>query len=918
MKDRQGLHTGSGAIETRAMTREGLLAAMSEGATLLTANTRLSRALLGEHAGRMSASGASAWATPAVLPWEAWLQQCWEQALLVSAMDLPLVLDESQSRLLWQQVLERHPQPVLDDRALLRQLERSWCLLQDWSLSLDDPRFMDGGDAQAFHTLAGAFSRECRRRGLLDRAALPGQLAALLEQGACSLPGEILLCGFRLFTPTQERLLEVLQRRGVRVCRVQLEGRAAQARLLQADDPRQELELALSWARRRLLAQPDVSLGIVVPDLQNRRDEVEHCLNRVLEPASLLPGERPSRVAWNISLGRSLAEYPPVSAALELLGLLRGRRNLAQLETLLRSPHVAAGNAERIPRAWLVYRLRDTGREDFDLADLLYHARACHPETGEPRPWNCPRLARCLEPLQNLRREAATGSRGPGEWAGFFGDWLESAEWMADISLDSVNYQVVERWKQLLATFRRLELVAARFSAGQALRVLEDMARAALFQPSQPPAPLQVLGLFEATALDFDGLWVTGMHETAWPSVPDPDPFIPLALQRERGMPGSDAGRELDLARDMLAGLEAAAADVIFSHALADGAEELSPTPLLDHCPRLRPDDLGLSVFDDWERRLRDSGPPECLEADPVPPVKAPVRAGAALFRHQSRCPFRAFAEYRLGAASFPAVHGGLDAAQRGSLLHRALDLFWGQTPDQQALESLDGKRLRERVRVSVSSALAEFEGRQPGLLGARARTLEDERLQELLLKWLEQERKRAPFRVRGREVPFSGSAPGVDYRLYVDRIDELEDGRQVLLDYKTGRVSPSAWFGERPDDPQLPLYSTVLDGENIAAVAFARLRPDGCGFSGVVAESGLLPGLPASRGAAQVRQATEDWPRVLHQWRQVLDDLARDFSQGRADVDPKNGIETCRASYCELMGLCRFHEQLAGESHDH
>ncbi len=899
------------------MEREQLLMLMSEGVTVLTANARLSRALLTEYEGVVSAGGATAWATPAVLPWQVWLQQCWEEALLLSGASVPVMLDEQQAHMLWQQVLERHPQPVLSNSALVHQLEKSWRLLHDWRLSTDDPRFADGGDAEVFRTLARAFSRECESRGFLTRAEMPALLGDLLEQGACSLPEEILLLGFSVLTPVQERLLQALRQRAVRVRAVRLKGKDAQRRLVQAADPGQELALAAAWARRLLLEQPDLSLGIVVPDLQNRHDEVEHCMNRVLEPGSLLPGKRPYRAAWNISLGRPLVAYPPVSTALGLLALFQGRQPLEQVEVLLRAPHIAAGGTEIIPRAWLVHRLRETGRESFDLGDLLYHASACHPETGEPRPWNCPRLARCLESLQGLRKEAGHGARLPGQWAELFGDWLQAGEWMAEISLDSVDYQVVERWKRLLAEFRKLDQVASPLSPGQALQTLNRMARDILFQPSHPPAPLQVLGLFEATELDFDRLWVMGMHETAWPSAPDPDPFIPLSLQRELGMPGSDAERELRLARDMLSALESAAEEVIFSHALMDGAEELQPTPMLDHCPRLRPEDMGLFVFDDWERRIRDSGELETLAGDSAPAVRDRVRGGAALFRHQSRCPFRAFAEYRLGARSFPTVHGGLDAAQRGSLLHRALDLFWEQTGDQQALLNLAEQALRARVRVSVSSALAEFETQQPGLLGARGRTIEDERLQGLMLNWLEREKDRAPFRVVGREVRFAGSAAGVEYRLYVDRIDELEDGRQVLLDYKTGRVSPATWFGDRPDDPQLPLYSTVLDAEGIAAVAFAQLRPDGCAFSGVVAEAGLLPGLPSSRGSREVREATADWPRVLRQWRQTIDGLAVAFSEGRAEVDPKNGVNTCRDSYCELMSLCRFHEQVAGENHE-
>jgi len=894
--------------------REALFRRLSEGATLLTPGARLSRSLREAYGQWQRDQGRQAWTTPAILPWQSWLEQLWEEATLTAPRPLPLLLEAHQARLLWKQAIRDSGTTALHPGALVDQLQKSWQRLHDWRLSPDDSRLHDDGDAGAFRELAGRFRRLCRQRDAITPAELPARLAEALGDLSVSLPASVELVGFQLLTPAQAHFLEVLEAQGVAVRHHEPDEHGGRALRCPAADPRQELALACTWARRALLENPSRRLAIVVPDLQRRRAEVAHQLDKVLEPSALLPGAEPRRRVWNLSLGRPLAEHAPVRTALDLLSLMQGPAGLERVEALLRSPWIAGGDEERFRRAQLVRRLRDTGRPDFRLGDLLHHATAHDPASGEPRPWHCPRLAEALSRLKKLRQEGP-GACSPSAWVDHFVRWLEAAGWMAQ-NLDSHHYQVLERWKRLLGSFRALDLVTQRMTLGEALGELSAMARATLFQPRTPPAPLQVLGLYEVTGLEFDGLWVLGLHEAAWPASPPPDPFLPLSLQRELGMPGADPGRELELARRWTAALENAAQQVIFSHPLTSGSEPLAPSPLLAHCPETSAAELGLDPSDEWEARIRAEAALEPLHPDPAPPVAGRVSGGAGLFRHQAACPFRAFAEHRLGAAPFPAVHPGLDAAQRGSLLHRTLEILWGALGDQATLLALDEAALAREVDNAVSAALADLERHQPGLLGPRARNLEARRLSALVWEWLELEKQRTPFRVAARELRVTGRSGPVEYRLFIDRVDELEDGRRILIDYKTGRVSPAGWFGERPDDPQLPLYSTVLEEAPLAGVAFAQLRADGTGFRGVVAEEKLLPGLPARHGQPEVRQAMADWPGTLERWRSVIDALASEFARGEAQVDPKKGSRTCEELYCELAPLCRIHtvEEEAGD----
>jgi ATP-dependent helicase/nuclease subunit B len=123
--------------------------------------------------------------------------------------------------------------------------------------------------------------------------------------------------------------------------------------------------------------------------------------------------------------------------------------------------------------------------------------------------------------------------------------------------------------------------------------------------------------------------------------------------------------------------------------------------------------------------------------------------------------------------------------------------------------------------------------------------------------------------------------------------------GTHALIDYKTGaRVTARDWEGERPDDPQLPLYALTAK-EDVSAAAFAKLRAGDMKFSGFSAAKDAMPGV----------KAAHDWEAMKAGWRRSLEGLAHGFAAGAAAVDPKRGLQTCRR--CDLQTLCRVHERV-------
>jgi hypothetical protein len=151
---------------------------------------------------------------------------------------------------------------------------------------------------------------------------------------------------------------------------------------------------------------------------------------------------------------------------------------------------------------------------------------------------------------------------------------------------------------------------------------------------------------------------------------------------------------------------------------------------------------------------------------------------------------------------------------------------------------------------------------------------------------------------VRRREERTSIPIGPLSLKVQPDRVDEVEGGL-VLVDYKTGiRAHSSNWLGDRPDDPQLPLYSLLTEPDQLQAMLFGRVRPGSeMKWQGLAANQTILP--------AQRRQIIVDLGLRQSEWKTVLTTLAEDFAAGRAEVDPKNIAVNCDG--CPQRLLCRI-----------
>ena len=273
---------------------------------------------------------------------------------------------------------------------------------------------------------------------------------------------------------------------------------------------------------------PETLIGVVVPELASQRDIVIHALDEILVPHALQPGHQYLVRPFNISLGPPLSTYPIIRTACKLLGLLAPPISLEDAGRLLRSPFIAGWEREASTRALLDGRLRETGELKVALETLRYHASQIN------KPYSCPLLAENIDAWIKAARECSR-TDSPGQWSERFARLLKAIGWASGRALSSEEYQAAEAWRELLGTFASLEPVTEPMAASTAVVQLRRMAGERTFQPQTGTVPVQVLGMLEASGLEFDSLWIMGLHDGAWPAPLRPNPFIPLPLQRDVG-----------------------------------------------------------------------------------------------------------------------------------------------------------------------------------------------------------------------------------------------------------------------------------------------------------------------------------------------------------------------------------------------
>ncbi|MFI4906940.1 MAG: PD-(D/E)XK nuclease family protein [Steroidobacterales bacterium] len=849
------------------------------------------------HAAAQLAAGKRVWSSPDALPLEGWLLREVERyaANTDSRRSVPRLLAPAQEWLLWRQcTAEATADLDLVNRASLAEsLRRASGLAAELRL---DPQAGESSGTEA--DLLAAVHRSVTQRCLaLGAAQLPAALSSLPSVGDAR---PVVFAGFLTPSPRLRSIAAAREQRGFETSWAPAveAGMLAPPRVELPADEREELERIAEWCQQRLTAQADARLLVLLPGSAGRRERLAALIRQAVDPRL----ESPSLLG--LEGGQPLARLALVAHALASLALLAAEpAGIESLLEWLRAPWWAEPGA--VERAALDLWLREQGRLRVDLAALLALLRRAPAAVAAP--------ARVLiERLEQAARAVGASFGNPREWSERFAAALEVLGWPGAGTRGSAEQQTLARFHELLEELGQLSLTARTLPLDVAVQWLTERAFLTPYRPSDDDAAVTISPAYMDPVVQYDGVWVAGLNADSFPQPVAPDPFLPLPAQTAAGWPAASAAGRLEEARALLATWRAAGAELVLSAPARADDIELLPSPLLEQWRTPAPpssrtrasiwlparlhrpgwltewrDDLGVA----WSSQL-------------------PLPSGTRSLELQNQCPFRAYAELRLGSQQLGVPEPGIAPDARGQLLHGALQQLWDGLGDSRALLALSDQARDELIGACLENAAATLAATGGDSIPRPALARECRRTARLIRKLLDIERGRAPFRVRHTEYASRLRLAGQELRLRIDRLDALASGGLAILDYKSGRrVSPD-WYGDRPSHPQLLAYLAAV-GEDVVALATVNVTAREVRFDGIAASEGLLPKVAGVKAAAGQPQGA--WQARVQEWRGLVERLAGAFAAGQAAVDPKP--HAC--DFCHVASVCRVGDSLIAVDED-
>lgn len=890
-----------------ALDIPGLLALLDGPDTVVLPTPRAATALRERFNRRQATRGLRAWEPASVLTWDQCTTSLWS-ALLLAGADDRILLNPLQEQALWTQVIAASTEGGALSAGPLQQmaaLAASALSLAAAHLPADQllrslQSSADSFDSRHFADWCSTFLARCEAERLLPRALLASALKQHAKEHRLPLSAPVHCVGFERLTPAQTALLNALQTAGHPVLTHSLHRPPAHEAVraaVQSASPEQELRWAARWIRTWSSQQkrPDLSIALILPDPAADRPALEPILREILAPELERIDADLSSTPWHFNTGLPLANLPILRDALSVLRWTRADLHIEDAGRLLLSPFFGCSDPLE-SRARFERRTLRGGpllRPELSLDRLLSLARE-HNSPGQP--------GIQLNELHSLRQLVAapgqlSGTGSHADWTELVRRMLRALRWPGDRALSPAEFRATEAWETLLDSLATLDLLGRRPTFDAFLQTLEREAQSMKAPEPTDSAMIQVARLDHLEGCLFDAVLALHSTDQVLPAPERTHPLLGWGLQQRLRLPGTDPGLTHARSLDALRSLSHRSGDLLIVAPAADENGPLRLTPLAA--------ELNLPILA-AEALLPPQSPAPPLvsepfeDTEPLPPLpQAHVPGGARVLELQAACGFRAFASLRLRAEAPDSRNLGLDPRESGKVLHRAMELLWSELKSRESLDRLPEEQRRSLVRSCVESAFGRLRTRlrNSGAWPTAYLDVLQDRLTSLISRWLRFELDRGHFTVLAPEQKQTVNVGPLELSVRLDRVDKVESG-YVFIDYKTALdLKTSHWLGDRPDLPQLPLYTLLAEPREVRGVAFARLRPgDDMAWISLHDQPGIFP--------AKKRERFHDLEAEMAAWRAELDRLAHAFAAGDAQVDPKQYPRTCL--HCDQRLLCR------------
>ncbi len=358
------------------------------------------------------------------------------------------------------------------------------------------------------------------------------------------------------------------------------------------------------------------------------------------------------------------------------------------------------------------------------------------------------------------------------------------------LSAYPLNLKIAERMVLLKETMQSLGFRHENFAAEDIFRIFaSQMEREIVAFSGSPLKGLQILGLFETRSLSFDNVIVLDANEGVLPKLNVYEPFIPREVMLSLGLDRLEQEEEIQRYQFMRLISSAKEVHLVYEENSQKEKsrfveelvwEEQKKKSRLDAVPVVFPS-FSAKVLPHRQR---------ILKTPPMISFLKSYRYSASSINTYLRSPVEFYYSYVLGLRPKENRLEEAENRQVGVFVHDLLEQtfkdFIGKKPViDEKFKSYFKKVLDERFSASFGK------GRRSDVF--LLRKVIDARLDRFLQKEASASRqvKQVLYIEKKFEDKITLSCGQINFVYRVDRVDELEDGTIMILDYKTGSIDP-------------------------------------------------------------------------------------------------------------------------------
>ena len=860
----------------------------------LTPNHRLARHIKFAWEERLISMGRKNWLQIESHHWEIWLKTQWERGILAGLIDPMTLLNPNVEREIWRRVILEDQMKdssfnLVDASTTVENAIRTRKLIQRYRLDLKDSgiksRFLLEEDCASYLRWESIFRKHLYKNNIITLEDSITHLSKVQLNLARDRTANLVE-----FDSVPPILSDYLHSQGVKII-IQKQQKSSNSshHVTSYVSKQAELQTVARWVFKTSKENNNATIGVVLDDTKLERQRLERLLRREFNCLDDSYYDLPINFSTLITLDQA----PLIRDALRILKLVTEAITFSNFTSLLQSRFITNFNEHYDLQSKIINALNRDDSDQIDLSEILDALK----RLSDNDTLLDDELLNGLKLLNQVKEDNYTNSTS--SWSSFINQCLSVFGWPGIEAPDSFEQRQYELWQNLMSELVRFDYVLGNVTCGEAIDILYRSSTKQPFQTETEARRIHILGRLEAAGLSFDQLWITSIDGDHWSTTIKKSPFIPISIQKYLDITGNDSTNESDH-RDLLDDYTRLNKSIFSSFVENNNNQNIRFTKL-PNVSEIRLDRGKWITPIAWDKAAARLS--TIFQAEQLPRILNSelkgIKGGSRLIEDQSLCPLRAFLRHRCKLNYHKPFSLGLSALDRGKLMHMGLFYFWGYIQSHSELIELDDEQIKKLIKQALDEGFQQFLKSSHTIPRQTFILWERQRLNDLLWEWIAFEKTRPPFKVISREENFEIECLDTSLKISIDRIDLLEDGNYLIIDYKSSLQNLSDWFGSHPKKPQLPLYVAFLPNND--GIGFAEVKKDNCRINGLIkqVDKGVVNLDPNTRRAMNKEM---NWDSQIEIWREALLNLLRDFINGQKEIEATIG--SCKN--CAFDSICR------------